>query len=108
MLTCIQNYIEPGDQKINELQVRFNKLPNIFNRYDTAQSELELSDNTDHSGDSHLKISTTKLKQNSTNCYTRQLTRRGPDKALHVAVCQETVTSLHVHMLAVHTSNCQL
>jgi len=26
-------------------------LPDIFNRYDTAQSELELSDDTDHSSD---------------------------------------------------------
>ena len=44
MLSCIQIFIEVGDHKINELQVRFNKLPEIFNRYDTAQSELELSD----------------------------------------------------------------
>jgi hypothetical protein len=50
MLTRIQNYIEAGDNKLNELQVRFNKLSDIFNRYDTAQSELELSD-TDHTSD---------------------------------------------------------
>ena len=31
--------------------MRFNKLPDIFCRYDTAQSELELSDDVDHSGD---------------------------------------------------------
>jgi len=54
MLSRIQNLIGSGNQKINEIQVRFNKLPYIFNRYDTAQSELELSDETDHSGDREL------------------------------------------------------
>jgi hypothetical protein len=29
--------------------VRFNNFSDIFNRYDTAQSELEVSDDTDHS-----------------------------------------------------------
>jgi hypothetical protein len=53
-LSRIQNFIEVGDHKINEIQVRFNKLPDIFNRHDTAQSELELSDNIDHSGDREL------------------------------------------------------
>jgi len=51
MLSCIQNFIDTGDQKINDIQVRFNKLPDIFCRYDTAQSELELSDDVDHSDD---------------------------------------------------------
>jgi len=51
MLSCIQNFIEVGDHKINEIQVRFNKLSDIFNRYDTAQSKMELLDDTDHSAD---------------------------------------------------------
>ena len=51
MLTRIQSFIETGEVKINDIQVRFNKLPDIFNRYDTAQSELELSDDTDHTSD---------------------------------------------------------
>ena len=54
MLSRIQNFIEVGVNKINEIQVRFNKFPDIYNRYDTAQSELELSDDTDHSGDREL------------------------------------------------------
>jgi len=37
MLLRIQNFIEAGDQKINDIQVRSNKLPDIFNRYDTAE-----------------------------------------------------------------------
>jgi hypothetical protein len=48
MLTRVQNYIEAGHNKLNELQVRFNKLSDIFKRYDTAQSELELSDDRSH------------------------------------------------------------
>jgi hypothetical protein len=54
MLTHIQHFIEAGEHKIHEIQVRFDKLLDIFNRYDTAQSELELSDDTDHSGDREL------------------------------------------------------
>jgi len=54
MLTRIQHYIEAGEHKINEIQVRFDKLSHIFNRYDTAQSELEILDDTDHSGDREL------------------------------------------------------
>ena len=54
MLSRIQNFIEVGDHKINEIQVRLNKLSDIFNRYDTAQSELELSDDTNHSDDQEL------------------------------------------------------
>jgi hypothetical protein len=51
MFTRIQNFLEAGDHKINEIQVRSDKLPDIFNIYDIAQNELELSDDTDHSGD---------------------------------------------------------
>ena len=51
MLTRIQHIIEAGEHKLNEIQVRFNKLSDIFNRYDTAQSELELLDDSDHLGD---------------------------------------------------------
>ena len=54
MLSRIQNFIEADDQKINDIEVRCNKLPDIFNRYDIAQSELELSDDTDHTGDREL------------------------------------------------------
>ena len=54
MLSRILNFIEVSDQKINEIQVRFNKLSDIFNRYDIAQCELQLLDETDHSGDREL------------------------------------------------------
>jgi hypothetical protein len=55
MLSRIQNFIEVGEHKVNEIQVRLNKLPDIFNRYDISQSELEVSDgDTDHSGDREL------------------------------------------------------
>jgi hypothetical protein len=51
MLTRIQNFIETGDRKLNEIQMRFDELQRIFNRFDTAQSELELSDDTDYVSD---------------------------------------------------------
>jgi hypothetical protein len=53
-LTRMQNFIGAGDLKVNEIQVKFDELPSIFNKYDTAQDELELLDETDHSGDREL------------------------------------------------------
>ena len=50
-LTRMQTFIETGDRKLQEIQVRFDELPNIFNKFESAQSELELSDDTDHSID---------------------------------------------------------
>ena len=54
MLSRIQNFIQAGDRKITEILARFNKLPDILNRYDTAQSELELSEDTGHTSDRQL------------------------------------------------------
>ena len=54
MLSRIQTFIETGEPKVHDIQVRFNKLPDIFTRYDNAQSELELSDDTDHFADREL------------------------------------------------------
>jgi hypothetical protein len=54
MLTRMQNFMEVSEQKVHELQVRFNKLPDIFNRYNTAQTELELSDDIDQTADREL------------------------------------------------------
>jgi len=50
-LTHMQTFTESGDIKLNEIKVRSDELPNIFNKFDTVQDELELSDDTDHSGD---------------------------------------------------------
>ena len=50
-LTRTQTFIETGDRKLYEFQVTFDELPNIFNKFEGAQSELELSDDTDHSVD---------------------------------------------------------
>jgi len=54
MLSRIQNFIESGDRKLNEIQLSFDDLKGIFDRYDTAQNELELSDETDHFGDREI------------------------------------------------------
>ena len=42
ILSRIQNFIEAGDHKINDIKLRCKKLPDIFNGHDIAQSELEL------------------------------------------------------------------
>jgi len=49
-ITRMQTFIESGDRKINENQVNFNDVQGIFYGYDTAQNELELSDDTEHFG----------------------------------------------------------
>jgi len=53
-ITRMQNFIESGDRKLNDIQVRFDDLQGIFDRYDTAQNELELSDDTDPFGDREI------------------------------------------------------
>jgi len=53
-LSRMQASIESGDRKVNENQVRSDDLQSIFNRYDTAQNELELSDDTGHFADRKL------------------------------------------------------
>ena len=50
-ITRMQTFIERGDRKLNDIQVRFDELPNIYNKFETAQSELELSDDPDYSLD---------------------------------------------------------
>jgi len=50
-LTRLQIFIETGDSKLNDIQVRFDELPNIYKIFETAQSELDLSDDTDYSVD---------------------------------------------------------
>ena len=38
-LTRLQSFIEEGEQKLHEIQVRFNKLQDIFTKYESAQDE---------------------------------------------------------------------
>ena len=50
----MKNFLESGELKVNEIKVRFDELPGIFNKYDTAQDELELHDDPGHSDDREL------------------------------------------------------
>ena len=50
-LTRMQSFIDTGERKLNDIQVRFDELPNIYNKFETAQCELQLSDDTDYSLD---------------------------------------------------------
>jgi len=36
-LTRLQNFFEADNQKLNEIQLRFKKLPDTFNKYDSVQ-----------------------------------------------------------------------
>jgi len=46
----MQSFIETGDRKLNDIQVRFDELPKN-NKFQTTHSALELSDDTDYSLD---------------------------------------------------------
>ena len=50
-LTRLQNFLEAGDLKVNEIKVRLDKLPSILNKYESAQDELECLDEADYSLD---------------------------------------------------------
>jgi hypothetical protein len=47
----MQNFIESGDLKVNEIKVRLDKLPSILSKYESAQDELECLDEADYSVD---------------------------------------------------------
>jgi hypothetical protein len=47
----MQTFIETGDRKLNDIQIRSDELPTVFNKFEAAQSELDLSVDTDHSVD---------------------------------------------------------
>jgi len=46
-LTRLQNFLEPGDHKFNEIKFRLDKLSSILNKYETAQVEPEYLDKAD-------------------------------------------------------------
>jgi hypothetical protein len=50
-LTRLQKYITSDERKLNQLQVRFDELPVILSKFETAQHELEVQDDTDHTSD---------------------------------------------------------
>ena len=53
-LTRIQTYICEGERKTNDLQARYENLPSIVNKFESAQNELEQSDDFDHSEEREL------------------------------------------------------
>jgi hypothetical protein len=50
-LTRMQRYLETGEHKLNQLQVRYEELPNILSKFEAVQTELESSEDFDHSAD---------------------------------------------------------
>ena len=53
-LTRLQNFIEVSECKLHDLQVRYEELPNILCKFETAQNELETTDDGDYSLDREL------------------------------------------------------
>jgi guanylate kinase len=47
----MQNFLESGDLKVNEIKVRLDKLSSILNKFEVARDELECLDDTDYSID---------------------------------------------------------
>ena len=43
-LTRLQKYIDSGDCKFNQLQIRYDELPAIVSKFEVAQNELETFD----------------------------------------------------------------
>ena len=86
--------------------MRFNKLPDIFNRYATAQSELELSDDKDHSGDGELFENQYYQVEAKFNELLHPVV--DPPLSRHIAACQDTAIILHGHMRVAHISSYQL
>jgi hypothetical protein len=67
--------------------VRVDELPNIYNKFKTAQSELELSDDSDHLVDrQQFEDQYFEVKAKFNELW---LTSHLPDTALHAAACQK-------------------
>jgi hypothetical protein len=70
-LTRMQTFIETGDRKLNDIQVRSDEMPNIFNKFKLHKMNsncqmtqiVQLTDN--------LKTNTLRLRQGSMNFYIR-------------------------------------
>ena len=79
--------------------MRFNKLSAIFNRYDTAQSELELSDDTNHSDDRELfETQYYQFEAKFSELLHPVVEQPFLDTAHLAAVYQDTATNHHGHM----------
>jgi hypothetical protein len=50
-LTRLQNFIETGERKLHDLQIRYEELSNILSKFETAQDKLETTDDGDYSLD---------------------------------------------------------
>ena len=47
-MTRMQNFLESGDFKVNEIKVRLNKLTSILNKFEGAKDQLECPDDADY------------------------------------------------------------
>ena len=99
-LTRMLTFIETGDRKLNEMQVRFEEHSNIYNKFETAQNELELFDKVDHSVDRQQfedNFFAVKLKSN-------ELLHPVPTPLLSRHSSSHSSSSRHTHV-SHHSSN---
>ena len=40
-ITRMQTFINTGERKLNDIQVRYDDIPKIYNKFENAQSELQ-------------------------------------------------------------------
>jgi hypothetical protein len=94
ILTRIQNYIS-GEHKLNEIQVRFTKLPDIFGRYDTAKVSWnsQILKNIPET-ENNLKHNFMMLKQGLMNCYIQYVILHQAEIILRIAAVQSVVRLL--------------
>ena len=102
--TRMQTFIETGGRKLNDTQDRFDELPNMFNKFEGAQSELELLDDTDHSVDrQQFEDQYFEVKAKFNEILHPVVNQIQLGRAQLVAVCQGTAISHHVHIQLAHT-----
>jgi len=66
----MHSFIETGERKLNDIQVRFDELPKIYNKFEIVQCELELTNDTDYSFNrQQFEDNYWKLRQSSMNTY---------------------------------------
>ena len=101
-LTRLQNFLEAGDLKVNEIKVRLDKLPSILNKYESAQDELESLDEADYALDrEEFENQYYQVEDNFNDILHPVMTHR-PYVAHQGAACQFTAITLRGHTQVAH------
>jgi len=108
-LTRMQNFLESGDLKVNEIKVRLiNYRVSLINMILHRMSWNCTMTQTTLMVENYLRNNTLRLRQNSMSFFILWLNSHCLDAAHLVAVYQDTATNRHGHMWAAHTLSYQL